>query len=53
MPEVIHPLFRSEKFINMSHERANTASHYKPNDILKNKIDNPIEVLKQRKMPET
>lgn len=37
----------------MSHERANTASHYNHIDILKNKIDNPIEALKQRKLAET
>ncbi len=53
MLEVIIYSSRSEKFINMSHEKINTAAHYHHQEILKNKIDNPIEAIKQRKLAET
>lgn len=37
----------------MSHDKGSVTSHYNPNDILKNKVENPLEVLKKRRGAET
>lgn len=37
----------------MSSDKGNVTSHYNHNDILRNKVENPLEVLKKRRGAET